>query len=206
MHRIDLSLPGPASHRRGRRRWIPYAAGGATLLAALGVTALTTVGGGPGAAVSLPDAGGAADGLGRSANTTEQPGSSSAAAVPGHSGTAAADTRRPATSSSPSATPATESGRSATSATPHQSAAASSAPVSSADGTLRRGDSGAAVHDMQYTLWHLGLYHGRQYGSYDADTAASVRKFQEWDGVRGDAAGEYGPNTRRALQTWAARL
>ncbi|MGW1194814.1 peptidoglycan-binding domain-containing protein [Streptomyces sp. NPDC002536] len=202
MQRIDLSLPGPASHRRGRRRWIPYAAGGATLLAALGVTALTTVGGGPSTAVSLPDAGGAADGLGHSANNTERSGSSSAAAVPGHSDAAAA-THRTATSSSPSVTPAREPARSATSASQTPSSASTSAP---AGDTLRRGDSGAAVHDLQYTLWRLGFYHGHQYGSYDVDTADSVRKFQEWDGVRGDVAGEYGANTRRALQTWAARL
>ncbi|MFB7629825.1 peptidoglycan-binding domain-containing protein [Streptomyces sp. NPDC056149] len=71
---------------------------------------------------------------------------------------------------------------------------------------LRYGDSGAAVSDVQYTLWRLGLYHGRQYGSYDTDTVASVLKFQNWDGVRGDAPGEYGPRTRRALDAWAARL
>ncbi|WP_414166804.1 peptidoglycan-binding domain-containing protein [Streptoverticillium reticulum] len=111
---------------------------------------------------------------------------------------------------SPSKVPATtKSGRSATSASATPGGGATSRTPSAAaptDGTLRRGDSGAAVHDMQYTLWRLGFYHGRQYGSYDADTAASVRKFQEWDGVRGDVAGEYGANTRRALQTWAARL
>lgn len=199
MQRIDLSLPGPASHRRGRRRWIPYAAGGATLLAALGVTALTTVGGGPSTAVSLPDAGGAADGLGHSSDSMdrEESESTSAAVVtaaPPSPSTVPATTKSGRSSTRASATP----GGGATSRTP---SAAAPAPA-----TLRRGDSGAAVHDMQYTLWRLGFYHGQQYGSYDADTADSVRKFQEWDGVRGDVAGEYGANTRRALQTWAARL
>ncbi|MCC2274130.1 peptidoglycan-binding protein [Streptomyces sp. ET3-23] len=189
-----------ASHRRGRRRWIPYAAGGATLLAALGVTALNSVGGGPGAAVSLPDAGGAADGLGRRSNATTPAGSSSVAAVPGHSDGATAESPRP---SRASATKPSGRGTASTSAEPSRTPT-TTAPTTTA--TLRRGDSGAAVSDLQHTLWRLGLYRGRQYGSYDADTAESVRKFQEWDGVHGDVAGEYGPNTRRALQAWASRL
>ncbi|WP_169790887.1 peptidoglycan-binding domain-containing protein, partial [Streptomyces pathocidini] len=77
-------------------------------------------------------------------------------------------------------------------------------PTAPSSGTLRPGDSGAAVTTMQRQLYSIGLYHGHRYGDYDADTEAAVRRFQEWGTVAAecsvDPRGVYGPATRRALE------
>lgn len=44
--------------------------------------------------------------------------------------------------------------------------------------TLREGDSGSAVENMQYTLYELGYYDGKIDGKYGATTKDAVRAFQ----------------------------
>ena len=50
--------------------------------------------------------------------------------------------------------------------------------------TLRPGDSGDAVRNMQYTLYELGYYDGAIDGSYGNTTADAVRAFQIENGLK----------------------
>ncbi|MGW3627003.1 peptidoglycan-binding domain-containing protein [Streptomyces sp. NPDC000880] len=66
--------------------------------------------------------------------------------------------------------------------------------------TLRRGDSGPEVVELQQRLAELWLYAGPANGHYGQSVEDAVR-FYQWDrGVEGDPQGVYGPNTRRALE------
>jgi hypothetical protein len=95
---------------------------------------------------------------------------------------------------------------------------ASSAPPSSAPGpedagpagadpdgpgTLREGDSGPAVSDLQERLLRIpNVYdQGTPSGVYDATLTAAVARFQLWYGIRGDETGVYGNDTRTDLES-----
>ncbi|MFC4957232.1 peptidoglycan-binding domain-containing protein [Streptomyces mauvecolor] len=71
--------------------------------------------------------------------------------------------------------------------------------------TLRRGDSGPAVLELQERLGQLGLYTGTPDGVFGSRTERAVRDFQSYTGVDGDPAGVYGPATRRALESMTDR-
>ncbi|MFF4780512.1 peptidoglycan-binding protein [Streptomyces griseorubiginosus] len=100
-------------------------------------------------------------------------------------------------------------------AAPRPSATAPAAPVptptptpsGAADpdgaGTLREGDSGPEVTDLQERLRHIpNVYdNGSTDGTYDATLAAAVARFQLWYGIRGDEDGVYGDDTRRDLES-----
>ncbi|MFF4504468.1 peptidoglycan-binding protein [Streptomyces sp. NPDC001401] len=105
----------------------------------------------------------------------------------GRSGEAAAEVPRPSASAEPTA-----------------SAAAASDPDGS--GTLREGDSGPAVTDLQERLLRIpNVYdNGSTGGSYDATLKAAVARFQLWYGIRGDETGVYGNDTRVALESRTA--
>jgi peptidoglycan hydrolase-like protein with peptidoglycan-binding domain len=85
--------------------------------------------------------------------------------------------------------------------------AAAQAPSASADpdgaGTLREGDSGPAVKDLQQRLLRIpNVYdHGSTNGTYDATLTAAVARFQLWYGIRGDETGVYGNDTRADLES-----
>ncbi|MGY1456625.1 peptidoglycan-binding domain-containing protein [Streptomyces sp. SS8] len=69
--------------------------------------------------------------------------------------------------------------------------------------TLREGDSGPEVAELQYRLAAVGTYDAREHGVdgvYDGEVTEGVATFQTWYGVRGDPEGIYGPHTRRALE------
>ncbi|SEP63012.1 peptidoglycan-binding domain-containing protein [Streptomyces radiopugnans] len=69
--------------------------------------------------------------------------------------------------------------------------------------TLREGDSGPEVAELQYRLASVGTYDAREHGLdgvYDGEVTDGVSTFQTWYGVRGDPEGVYGPHTRRALE------
>ncbi|WP_461030020.1 peptidoglycan-binding domain-containing protein, partial [Streptomyces sparsus] len=68
-------------------------------------------------------------------------------------------------------------------------------------GTLRRGDSGPAVQDLQRRLRQLYLYDRRMDGRYDRGVEYAVLRYQNGYGVRGDEPGVYGPNTRASLES-----
>ncbi|MDQ1034291.1 hypothetical protein QFZ75_000707 [Streptomyces sp. V3I8] len=94
--------------------------------------------------------------------------------------------------------------------------AASSAPPASAPvpqgadpdgpGTLREGDSGPAVSDLQQRLLRIpDVYdQGTPSGVYDATLTAAVARFQLWYGIRGDETGVYGNDTRHDLESRTA--
>ncbi|MPY32205.1 peptidoglycan-binding protein [Streptomyces adustus] len=83
---------------------------------------------------------------------------------------------------------------------PAPTAAASTDPDGA--GTLREGDSGPEVTDLQQRLLRIpNVYdHGATDGSYGADLTAAVARFQLWYGIRGDESGVYGDDTRRDLE------
>ncbi|MFF4958226.1 peptidoglycan-binding domain-containing protein [Streptomyces sp. NPDC001222] len=70
-------------------------------------------------------------------------------------------------------------------------------------GTLREGDSGPEVTDLQKRLLRIpDVYkNGSTDGRYDATLAAAVARFQLWYGIRGDETGVYGNDTRRDLES-----
>lgn len=70
-------------------------------------------------------------------------------------------------------------------------------------GTLREGDSGPEVTDLQRRLRRIpGVYdQGPVSGVYDSTLREAVARFQVWYGVRGDESGVYGDDTRAALES-----
>ncbi|MGW2723212.1 peptidoglycan-binding protein [Streptomyces sp. NPDC001492] len=108
---------------------------------------------------------------------------------------AAAQEPRPTTSAEPTATASAE---------PTATASAASDPDGA--GTLREGDSGPAVTDLQERLLRVpDVYTGGSTGgTYDATLKAAVARFQLWYGIRGDETGVYGNDTRAALESRTA--
>ncbi|WP_030937911.1 peptidoglycan-binding protein [Streptomyces sp. NRRL S-646] len=90
------------------------------------------------------------------------------------------------------------------SAEPTATASAASDP--DGPGTLREGDSGPAVTDLQERLLRIpDVYAGGSTGgTYDATLKAAVARFQLWYGIRGDETGVYGNDTRVALESRTA--
>ncbi|MFC8433987.1 peptidoglycan-binding protein [Streptomyces sp. NPDC057253] len=88
-------------------------------------------------------------------------------------------------------------------ATPAPTPTASGATDPDGPGTLREGDSGPEVTDLQERLRHIpNVYdNGSTDGTYDATLAAAVARFQLWYGIRGDEDGVYGDDTRRDLES-----
>lgn len=104
--------------------------------------------------------------------------------VPGRGGEAAAETVRPQPS-------ATQPETSSPSADPDGA------------GTLREGDSGAEVTDLQQRLLKIpDVYRdGATDGRYTSTLTEAVARFQLWYGIRGDEDGVYGDDTRQALES-----
>ncbi|MFH8463128.1 peptidoglycan-binding protein [Streptomyces sp. NPDC017991] len=73
-------------------------------------------------------------------------------------------------------------------------------------GTLREGDSGPEVSDLQERLLRIpDVYdQGTPSGVYDATLTAAVARFQLWYGIRGDETGVYGNDTRTDLEARTA--
>ncbi|MFF3919945.1 peptidoglycan-binding protein [Streptomyces sp. NPDC001852] len=84
---------------------------------------------------------------------------------------------------------------------------ASPAPTTATDpdgpGTLRQGDTGPGVAELQKRLLRIpDVYRdGSTSGTYDAGLTAAVARFQLWYGISGDETGVYGDDTRRALES-----
>ncbi|MEV0256589.1 peptidoglycan-binding protein [Streptomyces sp. NPDC050732] len=107
----------------------------------------------------------------------------------------------------PSATP-TRSAPSAPSAPPSTARATGSAgpsasapPREAADATLRQGDKGARVAELQGRLAQLYLYVGERDGVYTSRVTDAVARYQWARGLTDDARGEYGRETRRSLES-----
>ncbi|TXS54956.1 peptidoglycan-binding domain-containing protein [Streptomyces sp. t39] len=118
--------------------------------------------------------------------------SASASASP--SASASATRSAPATSA-PAAPPAPTP-------TAQVTGTVSEEPSDDAPGTLRLGDTGSDVRELQLRLQEIWLY-SRDWqtdGVFDTNLENSVKVYQ-WDrGIKGDPLGVYGPQTRRALE------
>ncbi|MFE9817245.1 peptidoglycan-binding protein [Streptomyces sp. NPDC005773] len=101
-----------------------------------------------------------------------------------------ASASRPAAASSPAATAASSS------------PAAVAPPAQPQDGpTLRLGDSGPEVAELQRRLQEAWvLRDGPIDGDYSKRVEDAVREYQIWRNIEGDPEGVYGPNTRRVLE------
>lgn len=76
-------------------------------------------------------------------------------------------------------------------------------PAGLTGGSLRPGDRGPEVAELQNRLRTVGewLYSGPVDGSsYSDQVAYSVAVYQSYKAIQGDPTGVYGPNTRRALE------
>jgi peptidoglycan hydrolase-like protein with peptidoglycan-binding domain len=97
--------------------------------------------------------------------------------------------------------------RPATTAPPATAPAPPPTPTAATDpdgpGTLRQGDTGPEVAELQQRLLRVpDVYRdGSTSGTYDADLTAAVARFQLWYGISGDETGVYGNDTRRALES-----
>ncbi|MER6416766.1 peptidoglycan-binding domain-containing protein [Streptomyces humidus] len=111
--------------------------------------------------------------------------------LPGRGGEAAAETPPPVAAALPSTAP---------------SAAATVSADPDGTGTLREGDSGPEVTDLQRRLLRIpNVYdHGPTDGRYDSVLTDAVARFQLWYGIRGDESGVYGDDTRRDLESRTA--
>ncbi|TLQ46242.1 peptidoglycan-binding domain-containing protein [Streptomyces marianii] len=109
---------------------------------------------------------------------------------------APASTSRPAGAGTSSPAPLT-GGPTPPSATPTSGTALSS-PAPGV--TLRRGDDGPEVVELQERLRQVGLYGRRSHGRYDGRVEDAVAAYQDANGIRDDPEGVYGPATRRALE------
>jgi hypothetical protein len=91
--------------------------------------------------------------------------------------------------------------------TPPVTLAPATTPAATTDpdgaGTLREGDSGPEVTDLQQRLRRIpNVYDdGSTDGRYDTVLTEAVARFQLWYGIRGDETGVYGDDTRRDLES-----
>ncbi|MFE3516073.1 peptidoglycan-binding protein [Streptomyces sp. NPDC059166] len=112
----------------------------------------------------------------------------------------------PTPSESPSASPSasvspTVSASPSVTAEPTTASPSAAPPVEGlATNTLRRGDRGAEVSELQRRLQEIWVYRGPESGTYSEQVEQSVAEYQRWVSVRSDAPGVYGPETRRALE------
>ncbi|MFB7335909.1 peptidoglycan-binding protein, partial [Streptomyces adustus] len=139
---------------------------------------------------------------------------------------ATADSAQPSTSASPSASsspsesasasPSESESKSAPSASPSPSRPAEPTATATSAGTtaspapggggqsaapvLRLGDRGPEVAELQQRLEQLRLYNGRIDGRFTNRVDYALRTYQWARGVRGDAPGVYGAETRAMLE------
>ncbi|MFK8185092.1 MAG: peptidoglycan-binding protein [Phormidesmis sp.] len=68
--------------------------------------------------------------------------------------------------------------------------------------TLREGDQGSTVAQLQAQLSELDFYHGSVSGQFDADTKAALETFQNQYELS-EEQGFFGPQTWYALSFWS---
>uniref|UniRef100_A0AAU3HVX0 Peptidoglycan-binding protein n=1 Tax=Streptomyces sp. NBC_01393 TaxID=2903851 RepID=A0AAU3HVX0_9ACTN len=146
--------------------------------------------------------------------------SDTASAVPSASASST-ESASASASASPSTSPSPSASESDTSASPSSSATASPtsarpSPTATATGsvastggggpnevagpTLRRGDSGSEVTELQLRLSQLRMYMRKADGQFDRHLEDAVRWYQWARGISGDDPGVYGPATRASLE------
>ncbi|MFF3887981.1 peptidoglycan-binding protein [Streptomyces sp. NPDC001914] len=108
-----------------------------------------------------------------------------------------------------SASPSSSAPASPTSAGPSATATATEAVESPGGGgsntlagpTLRRGDSGSEVTELQLRLSQLRMYMRKADGQFGRHLEDAVRWYQWARGISGDDPGVYGPATRASLES-----
>ncbi|MFJ6687830.1 peptidoglycan-binding protein [Streptomyces sp. NPDC091294] len=147
------------------------------------------------------------------ASPSAEPSASSAAPSPTASRSASASA-----SPSPSASASASPSASSTSPTPSRSAEPTRSTTAPADDapqeseeeglapgdvgpTLRRGDQGPEVVELQQRLTQKWMYWGDLNGNYNRQVEDAVRQYQWERGIRTDGVGVYGPDTRRKLES-----
>ncbi|MEU7561950.1 peptidoglycan-binding domain-containing protein [Streptomyces eurythermus] len=106
----------------------------------------------------------------------------------------------PPTSPTPSPTP-TPTPTHTPSPTPTPTASSIPPTTPSATTVLRRGDTGPEVTELQQRLHQLNLYGDRIDGTYTRPVEDAVRNYQLARGIKEDPLGEYGPATRKSLES-----
>ncbi|MFE9703447.1 peptidoglycan-binding protein [Streptomyces sp. NPDC005930] len=74
-------------------------------------------------------------------------------------------------------------------------------PDLAAGPTLRRGDQGPEVVELQQRLAGMKMYRGDADGDFDRQVEDAVRQYQWFRGIYTDGVGVYGPDTRRRLES-----
>ncbi|MGW8487319.1 peptidoglycan-binding domain-containing protein [Streptomyces sp. NPDC055886] len=80
------------------------------------------------------------------------------------------------------------------------SSASAAPPAEFAGPSLRPGDRGPEVGELQNRLREVWLYSGPPDENYDERVENAVAIYQSYKAIQGDPMGVYGPNTRRALE------
>ncbi|MFH9662426.1 peptidoglycan-binding protein [Streptomyces sp. NPDC017248] len=195
--------PGTPRPRRRCRRSVLLAAGG--LGAALAVAAVLAL-----SSYHAPDRGRAAQEVRES--IPDAPTRTPSSPPPPPAAPPAAPPRAPLSSapatpgpdpSSPTASPSPSPTLSPTASPSPSSAPASGTPepTPATAPVLRPGDTGPEVTELQQRLRQLNLYGDRIDGTYTRPVEDAVRNYQLARGVRGDTLGEYGPATRKSLES-----
>jgi peptidoglycan hydrolase-like protein with peptidoglycan-binding domain len=70
--------------------------------------------------------------------------------------------------------------------------------------TLRRGDKGSEVTELQLRLRQLSLYTGKTDGNFNNQVEDAVRRYQWARGITADEQGVYGGATRASLEAETA--
>ncbi|WP_028800889.1 peptidoglycan-binding domain-containing protein [Streptomyces sp. 142MFCol3.1] len=137
-----------------------------------------------------------------SAPATQAP-SASASASPSTSPSPSTSESAPESSASPSPSRST-AGPTQSSGTAGTTASAQP-PSDTSEGigatTLRRGDRGPEVTELQLRLRQLGLYQGGPDGRFGRHVEDAVRRYQWARGISGDEMGVYGRFTRASLES-----
>ncbi|MFF8611890.1 peptidoglycan-binding protein [Streptomyces sp. NPDC015350] len=196
----------PPEEADRRRRPFMAAAMGAVAIAAVGTAAFASglLGGGgdtdheqalPSTVASLPDA----------TLPPEESASASASASPPSSPAPATPSAPASASASPSPSASTTASRPSTapSTTPSKPAdptATDAPPPSLTRATLRYGDQGPGVTELQHRLTEIRLYADPADGNYTDRVQYAVNAYQSYRLIKGDPPGVYGPHTRRALE------
>ncbi|MFC8271138.1 peptidoglycan-binding protein [Streptomyces sp. NPDC057271] len=198
----------PATRRRGALVALAAAV-------AVAVVATAAVAGGLLGDGNEPDDRAAAPTLTASAseNVAVSEAPSSSASTPSSSASATASASRSASpsSSSPSPSPSTRTAEvsattsakppspTATRTTSAPSRTPTVAPVAPAP-TLRYGDTGAEVAELQRRLEQAWFYDGPIDGEYSRQVRRAVERYQSYQDIEEDGEGVYGPETRRVLE------
>ncbi|MGP3941693.1 peptidoglycan-binding protein [Streptomyces sp. 6N106] len=211
--------PGPARHRKSKRKVVAAVLAGAAAVAVAGSLAVGTglLGGD-----HKEDGGGASDRTladsTASAPVEEEPpaaegspssGTPSSSATPRPSASGSASASASPSETGPSATARPSASGSATGSATKPGPTASGGPTSAPSDppgptgppALREGDSGPEVAELQKRLSQLLLYIGAADGDYDAGVRRVVSSYQDQHDITGDPDGVYGENTRRDLES-----